>query len=116
MSLTHPDDLEIIDGVYYQNLHSYDEDTNFSHSLFCPICGKHEIFILPTNNSDQSDTLVTEKNKVSITNQLWEFWYGYTIDYLKVVRIFLFYTDKIHLPYDTKFWREKILANFVNYK
>ena len=65
MPLEHPDDLEIIYGIYYQNLHSYDEDMYFSDNLCCPICGKCEIFILPTNDSDQSDTLVTEKNKVS---------------------------------------------------
>ena len=69
MSLTHPGDLETIHSVYYQNFHSFDGDIselglNFSDSLCCPICGKNEKFSLLTNNADQSDILVTEKNKV----------------------------------------------------
>lgn len=68
MSLVHPDDLETIDGEYYQNFCSFDGDISelglsFFDSLQCPTCGKYESFNLSANNSDWCD--VTESNKVS---------------------------------------------------
>lgn len=65
MSLVHPNDLETIDGEYYQNFHSFDGDISelglsFFDSLQCPTCGKYESFNLSVNNSD-----VTESNKVN---------------------------------------------------
>jgi len=67
MALVHPDDLETTDGEYYRNFQSLDGDISelglsFSEYVCCPVCGKHESFSLPTNNSNQFD--VTENNKV----------------------------------------------------
>ena len=67
MSLIHPNDLETIDGEYYQNFHSMNEDIgelglSFSEGLCCSVCGKLESFDLSINNSSQFD--VTENNKV----------------------------------------------------
>lgn len=63
----HPNDLETIDGEFYENFQSFDGDISelelsFSDILCCPVCGKLEIFNLLTNGSDQYD--VTETNKV----------------------------------------------------
>lgn len=63
----HPDDLETIDGEFYQNFQSFDGDISeldlsFSDSLCCPVCGKPETFKLPTANNNDCD--VTETNKV----------------------------------------------------
>lgn len=63
----HPNDLETIDGEFYENFQSFDGDISelelsFSDSLCCPVCGKLEIFNLLTNGSDQYN--VTETNKV----------------------------------------------------
>lgn len=67
MSLVHPDDLETIDGEYFQNFHSFEGDISelglsFSDGLCCPVCQQCESFSLPTNSSNQYD--VTENNKV----------------------------------------------------
>ena len=42
MQLVHPDDMEAIDGEYYQNFHSFDGDISelglsFSDLLYCPV-------------------------------------------------------------------------------
>ena len=67
MQLVHPDDMEAIDGEYYQNFHSFDGDISelglsFSDLLYCPVCGNHESFDLPTSNGNKYN--VTENNKV----------------------------------------------------
>lgn len=67
MTLVHPDDLETIDSEYYQKFQSFDGDISdlglsFFEYVCCPVCGKHESFNLPINNSNQFD--VTENNKV----------------------------------------------------
>ena len=72
MQLVHPEDMEAIDGEYYQNFHSFDGDISelglsFSDLLYCPVCGNHESFDLPSNSGNQCE--VTEKNKVWKTKQ-----------------------------------------------
>ena len=68
MSLVHPDDLESIDGEYYQNFQSFDGDISdlelsFSDVLYCPVCQQCETFNLSTNGSGQCED-VTKNNMV----------------------------------------------------
>ena len=72
MPLTHPDDLESINGEFYQSFFSsYDKigdlDLRFSVNIECPYCGQPQEIQLKDDvydyDGDDDDT-VTDNNKV----------------------------------------------------